>query len=119
MEVYYDKMAVFARLTTQIWSLDPDPDKDTLAQVLRIGTNAPWSVLQFGTGDVLFLSDSGVRSLKALNMNLAASVRRGLAIDLMLIPAMRDNPGHVQCARRRAADPGALLAAPRTARSTC
>jgi hypothetical protein len=100
MEVYYDKMAVFARLTTQVWSLDPDPDNDTLSQVLRIGTNAPWSVLQFGTGDVLFLSDSGVRSLKALNMNLAASVSDvGSPIDLMLIPAMRDNPDGTFTAR--------------------
>jgi hypothetical protein len=91
---------VFARMTTQVWSLDPDPDNDTLSQVLRIGTNAPWSVLQFGTGDVLFLSDSGVRSLKALNMNLAASVSDvGSPIDLMLIPAMRDNPDGTFTAR--------------------
>jgi hypothetical protein len=93
MEVYYDQMAVFARLTTQMWALDPDPDNDTLKQILRIGTNAPHSVVQFGTGDVLFLSDSGVRSLKAQNINLAASVSDvGSAIDLMLIPIMRNNP---------------------------
>jgi hypothetical protein len=92
MEVYYDKMAVFARQTTQIWSLDPDPDLDNLSQVLRIGSNAPWSITQFGTGDVLFLSDSGVRSLKALTVNLAASVSDvGSAIDQLLIPVMRDD----------------------------
>jgi hypothetical protein len=93
MEVYYGNMAVFARLTTQIWSLDPDPSKDALQQILRIGTPAPHSIQQFGTGDILFLSDSGVRSLKALSINLAASVSDvGSAIDLMLIPIMRASP---------------------------
>jgi hypothetical protein len=96
MEVYYDKMAVFSRLTTQLWSLDPDPDKDTLQQVLRIGTNAAGSVVQFGTGDILFLSDSGVRSLKALNTTLAASVSDvGSAIDLLLIPVIRASGGTI------------------------
>ena len=87
MEVFYDKMALFARLTTQVWALDPDPAQDTLSQVLRIGTVAPHSIMQFGTGDILFLSDSGVRSLKALTINLAASVSDvGSAIDPILAP---------------------------------
>jgi hypothetical protein len=49
--------------------------------------------VQFGTGDVLFLSDSGVRSLKAQTaFTLAASVSDvGTAIDLMLIPIIRTN----------------------------
>ena len=38
MEVYYSTMAIMARLQTQIWTLDPDPSKDSLAQLLRIGT---------------------------------------------------------------------------------
>lgn len=87
MEVFYNQMAVFARLTTQIWTLDPDPTNDALSQVLRIGSPAPYTILQFGTGDVLFLSDSGVRSLKALTINLAASVSDvGSAIDLIVTP---------------------------------
>jgi hypothetical protein len=96
MEAYYDKMAIMARLVTQLWSLDPDPDKDTLMQVLRIGTVAPHSVLQFGTGDVLFLADSGVRSLKALSVNLAAAVSDvGSAIDPLLTARIRTDPdGH-------------------------
>ena len=99
MEVYYNNMAEFARLQTQIWTLDPDPTQDTLSQLLRIGVISPRSVLQFGTGDVLFLSDSGVRSLKAQYINLAASVSDvGSAIDLLLIPIIRANPGAVEAA---------------------
>jgi len=93
MEVYYNDMAVAARLLTQIWSLDPDPSNDTISQMLRIGTIAPKSMIQFGTGDVLFLSDSGVRSLKAMNINLAAAVSYvGSAIDPLLIAAILANP---------------------------
>jgi hypothetical protein len=100
MEVYYSSMAVLSRLQTQIWALDPDPTQDQLTQVLRIGTNAPHSIVQFGTGDVLFLSDSGVRSLKAMYVNLAASVSDvGSAVDLMLIPIMRSDPAGTQAAR--------------------
>jgi hypothetical protein len=94
MEVYYNQMAIAARLQTQIWTLDPDPTNDTLGQLLRIGVVAPKSMVQFGTGDVLFLSDSGVRSLKALYINMAASVSDvGSAIDPLLITAIRNNPG--------------------------
>jgi hypothetical protein len=83
-----------------MWTLDPDPSKDALQQLIRIGTIAPHSIVQFGTGDILFLSDSGVRSLKALNINLAASVSDvGSAIDLMLIPIMRADPNGAAAAR--------------------
>jgi hypothetical protein len=100
MELYYDQMAVFARLVTQLWTLDPDPDKDTLKQILRTGTVARHSVLQFGTGDVLFLSDSGVRSLKALNAAMAASVSDvGSAIDDLLIESIKNDPNLVNSAQ--------------------
>lgn len=90
MEVFYASMAIMARLETQIWKLDPDPTKDELQQLLRIGIVSPHSALMFGTGDVLFLSDSGVRSLKAQTLNLAANVGDvGSAIDPMLIPVIR------------------------------
>jgi len=92
LEVYYNSMAVMAQLVTQIWKLDPDLTKDTLDQVLRVGTVSPKSVVQFGTGDILFLSDSGVRSLKSSALTLAASITDiGSAIDLLLIPLIRDD----------------------------
>jgi hypothetical protein len=96
MEVYYSNMALMSQLQTQIWALDPDPTKDTLGQLLRVGVIAPQSVLQFGTGDILFLSDSGVRSLKSNVINLAASVNDvGSPIDLALIPQIRADPAGV------------------------
>lgn len=99
MEIFYQSMAVMSRLQTQVWTLDPDPTKDTLAQVLRMGAVTAHTTVQFGTGDVLFLSDSGVRSLKAQSsaFTIAASVGDvGSAIDLILIPVIRTNSIDVQ-----------------------
>jgi hypothetical protein len=86
LEVYYGKLAVFGRYTTQIWKVDPDPALNALHQTLRVGAVAPHAIRQFGTGDVLFLSDSGIRSLRALNGTLAAGVIDvGSPIDKLVI----------------------------------
>jgi hypothetical protein len=85
MEIYYKQVAIFARLVTQLWLLDPDPAQDAFQQLIRIGTVAPQSVQQFGTGDVLFMSDSGVRSLRAINASMAAAVNDvGSPIDKLI-----------------------------------
>ena len=90
LEVFFDRMAVFSRLATQLWTLDPDPANDKLEQVIRIGSVAAQSVQQYGTGDVLFLSDSGVRSLRASSVSgFATSNDVGAAIDLILMPIVR------------------------------
>ena len=100
MEVFYDKVAVFARLMTQLWVLDPDPSLDQLQQVLRIGTLAPHSVFQFGTGDILFLSDSGIRSLKSQTVTVTAAVTDvGSAIDPLMTEAIRLNPDEAAAAQ--------------------
>jgi hypothetical protein len=63
---YQNWLAVFARRNIQIWYLDPDPLQNAQKQVLEnIGTFAPNSVVPFGDIDVFFLSDSGIRSLRA------------------------------------------------------
>ena len=99
MEVYYAQMAIMSRLQAQMWTLNPDLTQDQIGQLLRIGAVAPHSLQQFGTGDVLFLSDSGVRSLHAMNINLAASVEdAGSAIDLLLIPIIESNLAAAQAA---------------------
>lgn len=75
MGVYQGKLAVFSRRTVQIWDMDPDPTKNVQTQILNnIGTLAPKSVVSFGDLDVFFLSDSGIRSLKARDASNAATV---------------------------------------------
>jgi hypothetical protein len=75
IEIYFDKLAIMSDQTTQLWSMDPDPNQNALSQVLRNnGTRAPKSVHQYGSGDVLYLSSSGLRSLKARDASNSAAV---------------------------------------------
>lgn len=75
LEVYYDKLAIFSGTACQLWLIDPDPLKTQYSQTLRqAGTVAPQSVLSYGSGDVLYVAPDGIRSLRARNASLAASV---------------------------------------------
>jgi hypothetical protein len=75
LEVYYNKMAIFSTEACQLWSLDPDPAQSTYDQLLTgSGTNAPRSSQQYGSGDILFLATSGIRSLKARDASNSAAV---------------------------------------------
>jgi len=75
LEVYYDKLAVFSTIATQLWGVDPDPLQYALSQILRqSGTLAPLSTQQYGSGDVLFLATSGIRSVRARDSSNAAAV---------------------------------------------
>src|SRR3954468_16975277 len=72
---FQGRLAFFARQTTQIWSTNADPNLWEQQQVLQnIGTFAKLSVQQIGDFDVLFLSDTGVRSLHAKEVTLNAFV---------------------------------------------
>ena len=75
LEVYYDKLAIFSTESVQVWAVDADPLQNVFVQLLRAaGTLAPRSPLQYGSGDVLFLDSSGIRSLKARDSSNSASV---------------------------------------------
>ena len=75
LEVYYDKLAIFSTEAVQIWAMDPDQLKNNFDQLLRgTGTSGPRSPLQYGNGDVLYLDESGLRSLKAKDSSNSASV---------------------------------------------
>ena len=63
--IYQGKLAVFARRSIQVVAVDPDPANYTVPQTLEnIGTVNGDSVRSIGDTDVLFCSDSGIRSLK-------------------------------------------------------
>jgi hypothetical protein len=84
--IYQGKMAVFSRRAVQIWAMDADPTKNLVTQTLKnIGTFAPRSVTNFGDIDVFFLSDSGIRSLRARDASNAAAVSDvGTNIDTLI-----------------------------------
>jgi hypothetical protein len=98
LEVYYDKLAVFSSESVQLWTMDPDPLQNQLFQVLRgIGTRAPKSTLQYGSGDVLCMASSGVRSVRARNVSNSAAVSDigspidGLVNDIRFNPALAES----------------------------
>jgi hypothetical protein len=75
LEVYYDKLAIFSSEAVQLWAVDPDPLQNAYVQLLRgTGTTAPRSTSQYGSGDVLYLDQSGVRSLRARDSSNSAAV---------------------------------------------
>lgn len=86
IEQYYSYLALFARNAVQVWLMDPDPAKNALIQTLgNIGLVAPNAVAKYGNGDALFLSDTGVRSLRARDSSSAAVVNDiGSPIDALI-----------------------------------
>jgi len=91
MGVYQDRVAVYSRQNIQIWSVDPDPDQNSLYQTLyNVGAVSPDSVVEYGDLDLFALDSSGVRSLRARDSsNLASSDDVGVAIDSELVDYMR------------------------------
>lgn len=83
LAVYQNRMAVFSRRNVQIWTVDADNANNKQDQVLsNIGTRAPRTLGAFGDIDVFFLSESGVRSLRARDSsNMASTDDVGSAID--------------------------------------
>lgn len=81
--VYQGRVAVFSRRAVQIWNVDPDPARNTPYQVLlNVGAVAPESIVEYGDLDIFFLSDTGMRSLRARDSsNLASANDVGVAID--------------------------------------
>lgn len=91
IESYQDRMAVFSRGNIQIWYVDADPDKNVPSQNLNnTGTRAPKSVTSYGDIDVFYLSDTGIRSIRARDSTNSAAVNDvGTPIDTFLQAHLR------------------------------
>lgn len=90
LAIYQGQLAAFARRTVQIWSMDVDPANNRQSQVLSsTGALGQASVLSVGDVDVFYLSDSGVRSLRARDSSNTAVVNDiGTPIDSIVLAAM-------------------------------
>jgi hypothetical protein len=104
LATYYDQLAIFSRTACQLWAMDEDPAQNQLIQTVdATGLVAFKALARYSTGDVLFLHDSGVRSLKARDSSNAASISDiGSPLDDILRKVVSD-------ARR--VDSGALVPA--------
>jgi hypothetical protein len=68
--LYQDKLAVFTDQSIQLWTIDPDPTAMALDRVIDgVGTRHHKSIVSLN-GDLMFLSETGVRSLTTLSIAL-------------------------------------------------
>lgn len=89
---YQSNIAVFSETNIQIWYVDPDPALNRQSQELNnTGTASPRSVTQFGDNDLFYLSESGLRSLRARDSSNAASTTDiGVPVDTLITAALAD-----------------------------
>ena len=71
---YFKDLAIFAKQSIQIWSYDPLPTVSLLQVLNNTGALSPNSVVEFGDSDVFYLSESGIRSLRARDSSNSAHV---------------------------------------------
>lgn len=103
IEPYYNSLALLGRRSIQIWSMASDPAQNQFIQSLSdIGCVAPYGAARYGGGDVLFMSDTGIRSIRARDSSNAAVLNDiGSPIDT-LITARRLGMTRLQSERIRA-----------------
>ena len=84
--MYQDKLAVFGDQSTQLWVIDPDPSAMSLDRVVGgVGTRHHKSIVSLN-GDLLFQSETGVRSLTTLSNSLfPTDVDLGLPIRALTV----------------------------------
>lgn len=89
--IFQGRLAVFGRYNIQLWNIGADPASFSLVQTLsNMGTASGFSVNgSLGDLDLLFLDDSGVRSLRTLVTTLNATIFDvGSAVDSLIQQAL-------------------------------
>lgn len=86
--IYQGKLAVFSDKSVQLWMVDPDPTAMAIENTVDgVGTRHHGSIVPLN-GDLLFLSDTGIRSLTTLTNSLFPSdVDLGLPVKQIAVPS--------------------------------
>lgn len=84
---YQDKIVFLSRTTVQVWNMADSAANNAESQTINeTGTRAPRSCRGFGDLDAFYLSDSGIRSLRARNYTNTAGVNDvGTPIDPLVL----------------------------------
>ena len=84
---YQNNLAIFSERTVQVWFVDVTAAGNQQLQVLNnTGAIAPLSVQEIGDSDVFYLSESGIRSLRARDSsNAAFTTDVGNSIDTLIL----------------------------------
>ncbi|MDE2097295.1 MAG: hypothetical protein KGL39_08640 [Patescibacteria group bacterium] len=96
---YQGRLAFFSRRTAQIFVIDASLSNWQQQQILtNIGTLSALSVQSLGDLDVMFLSDTGIRSLRVRDQSLNAFVNDiGSPIDSLIQTALLSGTGPSAC----------------------
>lgn len=85
MGEYFSQLAIFGTRGVQFWTVDPDFSKNQYLRSMALTLVARRTVTGYGSGDLLYLSNSGIRSLQATDSsNLARVSDVGSPIDKLL-----------------------------------
>lgn len=87
LALYQGNLAAFSRRTVQVWSIDTDPALNRQGQVLsNTGALGAGSIVSVGDLDVFYLSDSGIRSVRARDASNAAVINDvGTPVDGLIL----------------------------------
>ena len=88
---YQELVAFLSRNLIQVWNIDVDPTlNERRMSVGNTGTVAKRSAIPLGNSDIVYLADSGIRSLRARDsQNLASVEDIGTAIDELVKADLR------------------------------
>lgn len=87
---YYGQLAIFGKRGVQFYSVDPDFAQTQYLRRVSAFLLSPKSVVEYGDGDVIFLTRSGIRSLQARDSsNFAKVTDVGSPIDALLRDALQ------------------------------
>lgn len=91
VEAYYDQLALFGTNGIQLWNMDEDPLQNSIVSSLAgTGVAGPQALCRYASGDILFVHDSGIRSLRARDSSNNASVSDiGAPIDELIRPRLQ------------------------------
>jgi hypothetical protein len=85
--IYQEQLAIFSRLVIQLWDMqNDDANNEPVQYLFETGTRSPRSITGFGDLDAFYLSDSGVRSIRARSgTNIAGVNDVGTPIDPLIV----------------------------------
>jgi hypothetical protein len=92
---YNGRSVIFSRNYGRVWDLATDPTNNAFVQTIEnSGTIAPRSAISYGNTDVFYLSETGVRSIRArMATDTAAVSDVGTAIDTYISDFLKTLPG--------------------------
>lgn len=103
---YQNGLAIFSRRKAQLWTMENDDANNATTQTISSGCVAQNSIIQYSDADTFYLSDSGIRSLRARAFFNTASVADvGTPIDNYIIAYMATLPDATIAAACAAIEP--------------